>query len=36
LKTLEMTGVKEPRGEHTSCRARGDARCLFLMTWQAE
>lgn len=33
LKTLEMTGVRNPAGVHRTCRAKGDARCLFLMTW---
>jgi hypothetical protein len=33
LRTTQMTGVANARAVHTQCRAKGDARCVFLMSW---
>jgi predicted hydrocarbon binding protein len=34
--TSEAVGARGARVEHTHCRARGDARCLFEVTWNAK
>ena len=33
LKAFELVGARHPRLDHTQCRARGAARCVFLGAW---
>jgi hypothetical protein len=33
-RAFELSGVQNVRGEHPSCRARGDCRCLFRVEWE--
>jgi hypothetical protein len=33
LKAFELVGARNPRLEHTQCRARGAPRCLFAGAW---
>jgi hypothetical protein len=34
-RAAELSGVAEVRGAHSSCRARGDHRCVFEIGWSA-
>jgi hypothetical protein len=31
---FELVGAREPRSDHTQCRGRADASCVFVVSWR--
>lgn len=35
MRSIELTGAKNVKGEHVSCRDKGEKRCVLRVTWDA-